>query len=382
MTPNLYREPVLRILAIAAVLALAQTFIVPIVVAGLITLALSPVVDFLVRWRVKRWLANAAAILLCLAFVLATGWLVADQLSAVATTLPAHRDRILERTRSLGPVGSLLRGAYARFQKTVEAGTAQVTEAKTKVEKPVEAEPEDSDVPTDHSRLFRTLRSIFLAVAGTIGNSIIILVLVAFFLAGREDLSRRALLFFQEHDIVVNAAVLSEMSDRVSKYLLAELSVNALYGGCVAAITALEGIPHPLFWGVLAFLFRFIPYVGVWIVALVAFVFSLGVAPSWVRPLSLVGFWVLLELLTADVIEPLFYGRRTGLTAVGVLLSALFWGWLWGAIGLILATPLTASLVVLGKAVPSLRWLHLLAASDPAPPESPLILTGSSPVRP
>jgi predicted PurR-regulated permease PerM len=378
----LVRDPVLRVLAIAAVLGLAQTFIVPIVVAGLITLALSPVVDFLMGWRVKRWLANAAAVLLCLALVLTTGWLVADQLSAVARTLPAHRDRILERTHSLGPVGSLLRGAYARFQKTVEAGTAQVAEVKTKVEKPVETEPEDSNVPTDDSGLFRTLRSIFLAVVGTIGNSIIILVLVAFFLVGREDLSRRALLIFQEHEIVVNAAVLYEMSDRVSRYLLAELTVNALYGGCVAAVTGLEGIPHPLFWGVLAFLFRFIPYVGVWIVALVAFVFSLGVAPSWVRPLSLVGFWVILEVLTADLVEPLFYGRRTGLTGVGVLLSALFWGWLWGSVGLILATPLTASLVVLGKAVPSLRWLHVLAASDPAAVEGPIILTEDPPVRP
>jgi len=82
------------------------------------------------------------------------------------------------------------------------------------------------------------------------------------------------------------------------------------------------------------------------------------------------------------VIEPLFYGRRTGLTAVGVLLSALFWGWLWGAVGLILATPLTASLVVLGKTVPGLQWLHVLAASDPAPPEGPVILVGDPPVRP
>src|SRR6185503_593695 len=263
LTPKLYREPVLRVLAIAAVLGLAQSFIVPVVVAGLITLALSPVVDFLRRWKLKRWLANAAAVLLCLALVLTTGWLVADQLSAVAKTLPAHRDRILERTHSLGPVGSLLRGAYARFQKSVEAGTAQVTEVKTKLE----AESPEPEVPADG--LFRTLRSIFLAVAGTIGNSIIILVLVAFFVAAREDLSRRALLFFQEHEVVVDGAVLSEMSDRVSRYLLAELTVNALYGGCVAIITALEGIPHPLFWGVLAFLFRFIPYVGVWIVALV-----------------------------------------------------------------------------------------------------------------
>jgi predicted PurR-regulated permease PerM len=91
---------------------------------------------------------------------------------------------------------------------------------------------------------------------------------------------------------------------------------------------------------------------------------------------------VILEVLTADLVEPLFYGRRTGLTGVGVLLSALFWGWLWGSVGLILATPLTASLVVLGKAVPSLRWLHVLAASDPAAVEGPIILTEDPPVRP
>jgi predicted PurR-regulated permease PerM len=378
--PKAYREPVLRVLAIIAVLGLAQALLVPVVVATLITVALSPVVDVLTRWGTKKWLANLVGILLCLGAVGATGWLVGRQLSNMAGTLPEYRDRILERTRSLGPAGSLLRGAYARFQKTVEAGTRQVTEARDKVERPERSDGGDEAAGSvDDTNLFRTLRSIFLAVAGTVGNSIIVLVLVAFMLANRQDLARRAHLFFEEHGIDVTSAALSETADRVSRYLLAELTVNALYGSVVAAFAWIAGLPHPAFWGVLVFLFRFIPYVGTWIVALMAFVFSLGVAPSWVRPVSLVSFWILLEFLTADLLEPLFYGRRTGLTAVGVLLSALFWGWLWGAVGLILATPLTASLAVLGKAVPSLRWLHLFVASDPVPQGLQPIVTADQP---
>ena len=368
--PKAYREPVLRVLAVVAVLGLAQALLVPIVVASLVTIALSPVVEFLLRWKIKKWLANLAGMLLCLGLVAAAAWLVGTQLSNMAGTLPEYRERILERTRALGPAGSLLRGAYARFQKTVEAGTRQVAESKDKVERP---DPADADV--DETNLLRTLKSIFLAVAGTVGNSIIILVLVGFMLANRQELARRAHLFFEEHEIEVTSAALSETGDRVSKYLLAELTVNALYGAVVAGFAWVAGLPHPAFWGILVFLFRFIPYVGTWIVALMAFVFSLGVAPTWVRPISVLSFWLLLEFVTADILEPLFYGRRTGLTALGVLLSALFWGWLWGAVGLILATPLTASLAVLGKAVPSLRWLHLLTASDPAPRDAPPIIS-------
>ncbi len=380
LSSSFYREPVLRVVAVAVILALAQTLVVPVVISGLLTLALSPIADFLIRWSIKRWLANTTAILLCLGLVSTAGWLVADQLSAMAQTLPQYGGRILERTRALGPAGVLLRGAYGRFQRTVEAGTAKVSEAKETVEKTDSAPAGGPEPSIDTSGLLRTLRSIFLAIAGTVGNSIIILVLTGFFLAQRQDLGQRILLFFQEHGIPVDRSVLSDMSGRVSKYLLAEVTVNALYGGCVALLTGLEGLPHPLFWGVLVFLFRFIPYVGTWIVALVAFIFSLGVAPSWVRPITLVALWVFLELLTADVIEPLLYGRRTGLTSVGVLLSALFWGWIWGAVGLVLATPITASLAVFGRVVPSLRWVYLLTASEASPVVPSSVLRGNPPV--
>lgn len=380
MSPKTYREPVLRALAVVAVLGLAQSLVVPVAVASLLAVALSPVVDFLLRWGVKKWLANLAGMLLCLGVVVAAGWLVGGQLSSMAGTLPEYRQRILERTRSLGPVGSLLRGAYARFQKTVEAGTRTVAESQDEIERPEGTNSaENAAGSAGDTNLFRTLRSIFVAVVGTIGNSILVLVLVAFMLANRQDLARRAHLFFEEHGIDVTSAALSETADRVSKYLLAELTVNALYGTAVAAFAWVVGLPHPAFWGVLVFLFRFIPFVGTWIIALMAFVFSLGVAPSWTRPVSVLAFWILLEVVTADLIEPLFYGRRTGLTALGVLLSALFWGWLWGAVGLILATPLTASLVVLGKSVPSLRWLHLLAATAPPPWGSQAVGSSDSP---
>ncbi|MBV8881167.1 MAG: AI-2E family transporter [Planctomycetaceae bacterium] len=367
-------DPILRVLAVIAVLGVSQTFLVPIAVSGLITLTLSPVADWIRARGLKRWVGNLLSILLFLGLVGTTGWVVADQLGAMARTAPQLGGRILERTRSLGPLGTLLRGAFAGFQRTVQAGTAQISETKADVEA---ARVKDESARTDdsESRLLRTLQSIFLAVVGTLGNSIIILVLVGFLLTYREDLARRMLRFVEERGISISSSTLSEMAEKVSRYLLAEVTVNAFYGGVIALFTGLMGLPHPVFWGILAFLFRFIPYVGTWIVALMAFVFSLGITPFWVRPLSILAFWLLLEIVTADLIEPFFYGRRTGLTSLGVLLSALFWGWLWGAVGLILATPLTAALVVLGRDIPSLRWLHLLAASEPVDKAGPALVT-------
>jgi len=153
--------------------------------------------------------------------------------------------------------------------------------------------------------------------------------------------------------------------------VLTEIGVNAVYGAAVGAAAWALGVPEAYFWGLLAGLFRFIPYVGVWLVAAMAMILSWATSGSSVRPLSLLAFWFVLELTTADVLEPWLYGRRTGITSIGVMMSALFWSWLWGIPGLVIATPLTAALVELGKEVPALEWLNQLCRSDRILPGGP-----------
>ena len=215
-----------------------------------------------------------------------------------------------------------------------------------------------------------------MTLLGTIGNVIIILILLSFFLSNREDLGGRFSRFLKTRGMPVSAVCLSRAGGKVSRYVLTECGVNAAYAATVALGTLLLGVPQPLFWGLLAGLFRFIPYVGTWLVAAMAFVLSLSISASWTQPLLLLGFWFVLELVTADVLEPWIYGRHTGMTGIGVMISALFWSWLWGIPGLLIATPLTAALVELGSELPPLQWLHGLFTADSSKrlsPEGPLV---------
>jgi len=368
-------DPVLRTIAVVTALYFAQSLLLPVVLAFLLSLALTPVVDRLHAWGVKRSLAVLLSVLLTLGAAGGLGWLVTGQLVGLAKSLPAHRERILARTESLGPLGRAMREAYARFQATVQSGVPATGEDQGKEtpprEKPPEAAAPRGGEPMGSSEIAQTLKSVVTALAGTLGNFFIVMVLVLLFLGSQEDLRDRGLKLFQERGLKVNRAQFSEIGDKISKYLISEVVVNAAYGGLVGVAMVVLGVEQPLFWGLLAFLFRFIPYIGIWLVATLTFLLSLATTDAWGKPLGLLAFWVVLEVATANLVELRVYGRRTRITTLGVMLSALFWSWLWGVVGLILATPMTASLAVFGARVPGLRWLHLLIAVEPVgePPE-------------
>ena len=375
MISRLTGDPVLRTIAVVTALYFAQSLLLPVVLAFLLSLALTPVVDRLHAWGVKRSLAVLLSVLLTLGAAGGLGWLVTGQLVGLAKSLPAHRERILARTESLGPLGRAMREAYARFQATVQSGVPATGEDQGKEtpprEKPPEAAAPRGGEPMGSSEIAQTLKSVVTALAGTLGNFFIVMVLVLLFLGSQEDLRDRGLKLFQERGLKVNRAQFSEIGDKISKYLISEVVVNAAYGGLVGVAMVVLGVEQPLFWGLLAFLFRFIPYIGIWLVATLTFLLSLATTDAWGKPLGLLAFWVVLEVATANLVELRVYGRRTRITTLGVMLSALFWSWLWGVVGLILATPMTASLAVFGARVPGLRWLHLLIAVEPVgePPE-------------
>ena len=191
-----------------------------------------------------------------------------------------------------------------------------------------------------------------------------VIVLVVFFLVRREDLRDRFIRLIGKGQVNVTIQMLEDAGTRVSRYLLMLLLINATFGLAVGIGLYLIGLPNAVLWGILATTLRFIPYIGPWIAAAMPIGLAMAISTGWVAPLLTIGLFVVLELLSNNVIEPWLYGTRTGVSPVAVLVAAVFWTWLWGVVGLLLATPLTVCLLVIGKHVPQLSFLDILLGNE------------------
>jgi hypothetical protein len=193
----------------------------------------------------------------------------------------------------------------------------------------------------------------------------IVIVLVVFFLIRREDLRDRFIRLVGRGQVTLTTQVLEDAALRVSRYLSMQLLINVIFGAVIATGLYLIGVPNAVLWGILATMLRFIPYIGPWIAAAMPIGLSMAISTSWLAPILTVALFVVLELVTNNVLEPWLYGKNTGVSAVAVLLAAIFWTWLWGIAGLLLATPLTVCLLVIGKHVPHLSFLDTLLGNEP-----------------
>lgn len=215
--------------------------------------------------------------------------------------------------------------------------------------------------PPNSWQTFKDMVSPLLAV---LGNAGLVILIVIFFLLEREDLRDRVLRLAGQNKVRVTTEALEEATSRVSRYLLMQLIVNVTYGIPVAIGLSVIGVPNALLWGVMATILRFIPYVGPWLAAIMPIMLSLAVFDNWTMPLATVALFVVLELLSNNIMEPILYGHSTGISPVAIIVSAVFWTWLWGPVGLILATPITVCLVVLGGYIPQMAFLRVLLGDE------------------
>ena len=192
------------------------------------------------------------------------------------------------------------------------------------------------------------------------------LILVVFMLIRREDLRNRVIGLLGHGRLTGTTRVLVESAERLSRFLLTQLTINTGFGLLFGLALLIVGVPYWFLWGFLAVILRFVPFIGSWIAAALPLLLSLIQSPGWSQPLLVLAVFVGLELFAANVAEPLLVGHSTGVSPVALLVAAVFWAWVWGPIGLVLATPLTVCLVVLGQHVPRLKFLSLLL-SDQAP---------------
>jgi hypothetical protein len=193
-------------------------------------------------------------------------------------------------------------------------------------------------------------------------------VFVLFMLLQRDELRDRFIRLVGRGQLHVTTEALDDAARRVSRYLAVQVFINTLNGALVAAGLVIIGLPGALFWGLTAALLRFVPYVGTWVAAVMPIVLSLAVFDGWVRPLLVAGLFLFTDLACASILEPWLFGARTGASPIAILTSTVFWTWLWGGVGLFLATPLTVCLVVIGRYVPQLEFLAVMLGDGPALP--------------
>jgi predicted PurR-regulated permease PerM len=341
----------------------AQAFLIPVALAVLLTYLLSPVVTLLER----RALPSVAAVLsvVTMAFVALGGlaWVLALQMSSLAAELPQYRDNIKQKIADVRLLG---RGSgLERAQKTVEGA---VGEAQREIERATpssDRQPKPTPVTIQYER---GLWNVPVAVGPwlePLGGAGLVVVLVPFMLLGRQDLRNRVVRLFGFGRLALTTRALDEANARVSRFLLSQTIINASFGVLATVGLLLLGVPYALLFGLLGAALRFIPYVGPWIGALLPIAVSLAVFPGWTRALLLGAFWLVLELLTNLVLETVFWARSAGVSQVGLLVAVGFWTWLWGSVGLVMATPLTVCLLVFARHVPALEFLWVLMGDEP-----------------
>jgi predicted PurR-regulated permease PerM len=355
------------------VLYLAREVLIPIALALLLSFLLAPPMVRLQRWGLGKTFAALLVVALSFSGLLFVCWVGFGQAYNLSLELPGYRDNISTKLRSLTPRGLDRLGETQRMLgevtgELIAQNQAQKSKTSPKSEelpgssshRPIAVEVRQPD-PTPLEFLEKTAGSVLRPLA----TAFIVLVFVIFMLLGREDLRDRVLRLAGSSRLYMTTQALDDAARRVSRYLLMQFAVNAVFGALVGVGLLLIRVPHPLVWAVMATLLRFIPYVGTWVAAAGPALLAIGVAPGWDKFAWTLGLYVVLELVAANIFEPFLYGSSTGISAIAILVAAVFWTWLWGPIGLLLSTPLTVCVVVVGRYVPHLEFLGILFGDEP-----------------
>lgn len=335
-----------------------RTVLVPIAFSILFTLVLAPVV----AWLQRRGLHRVVAVLLATgtAFLLFSGIVVIVllQLKGLASELPKYKSDIAQKIVDLRDA---TRGSWL---EDVTGAIDEIGESIKRKEPRVAAVVEPIPVTVTPSGW-----SLFLSAGSALEMLVsagLVVILVFFMLVRREDLRNRLIRLSGDGNLTRMTKAIDDATGSISRFLFMQLIINGSYGLILALALFVFGVPYSILWGFLAALLRYIPYLGPWIGALFPIGISAAVSPGWTTPLLVIGVILALELLTSNLVEPILFGQTLGISEVALLVSAAFWTWLWGPMGLVLAAPLTACLVVAGRFVPSLSFLATLLGSETA----------------
>lgn len=353
---------------VVAALYLAREVLIPLVLAVLLSFVLTPVVNVLRRIHLGRVPSVIAAVLLALGIILSIGGVIGLQVADLAKNLPEYQTTVQRK------VAGLQEGMLGRANELIHRFNRQVSEASNQAAatdttvaqsggqtpKPVLVKVQEPD-PSPIVLAEKVLGPVVSPLT-TVG---IVLVVVIFILMQREDLRDRLIRLFGSNDLHRTTMAMDDAAGRLGTFFLAQLGMNAAFGVIVGIGLWFIGVPSPILWGVFSALMRFVPYIGALISGVFPVMLAAAADPGWSMAIWTAALFLIAEPLFGQVVEPLLYGHSTGLSPFAVIVSTLFWGFLWGPIGLILATPFTVCLVVLGRHVERLEFLDVLLGDRP-----------------
>ena len=352
------------LIAVIAVMYLAREILIPLALAITLALVLTPAVDWLQKMRLGRVPAVALVMIVTIAATGGVAWVIFNQLVGVVNELPRYQQNIHNKLEAMRAPGS---GAFGQATKSIKDLATEVMS----VEAPAppatsdrSSRPQPVRIVEQPSNELEHLRDLAQPFLGPLGEFGMVLIFSVFLLINQKDLRNRLFRLVGLDQLNVMTQALDDATQRVSRYLLMQILVNMCFGALCGIGLYLIGIPYAPLWGSVAGILRIVPYAGAFVSGLLPFTLALAVFDSWMYPLMVFLLFAALELVTSNFVEPWLYGIHTGISALALLLTTVFWTVLWGPAGLILSTPLTVCVVVLGRYVPEFSFLHVLLGDD------------------
>ncbi|SCX23992.1 Transport of quorum-sensing signal protein [Agrobacterium sp. DSM 25558] len=359
---------VLILIGVAFLLRVGQEIFVPLALSLLLSFTLAPIVSFLRKRYIPKVLAVILAVTSAFCAIAIFSFIVATQVANLAENIPTYQRNIVSKVQLLAQAGSG-NGILDHLSKVVEKVGAEIqTRATESQDAPTPEVTAREPMPVEiisRTNPLQTLGNLILPLISPFATAGLVIVLVIFMLLEREDLRDRFIRLVGLSDLHRTTAALQDAGKRVGKYLLMQLVVNALYALPITIGLWVLGIPNAILWGLLTLVLRFVPYIGPVIGMILPLFLALAIAPGWSLVAWVAALFLTTELVSNNVIEPWLYGSHTGLSPLAIIVSAIFWSWLWGPIGLMLSTPLTVCLVVLGRYVPQFGFLDVLLGNEP-----------------
>ena len=349
---------------IIALLILGREIIEPLVIAALLAFILSPLIRRLRHWGVWRVPSVVLTVLFALAVLTALGAVIALQITQLAEDLPTYETNLRTKIRALGG-GKLTSGALERASGTLKDLQEEITKASPATSPPGQR-PLLVEVRQPEPRGLESIANLVRPLLSPLAMTALVVLFLIFILLQREDIRDRFLRLAGTADLQRSTAALDDAGSRLSRFFLMQTLLNAGFGVFIAIGLWLIGVPNAVLWGIFAGLMRFVPFIGGIIAAFFPILLAAAVDPGWTMVLATAGLFLVAEPIAGHVIEPLLYGQHTGLSPVAIVISTLFWTLLWGPIGLLLATPLTVCLVVLGRHIEALQFIEVLLGDEPA----------------
>jgi predicted PurR-regulated permease PerM len=366
-------EPLVPWVIAAIVIAglyFGKTVLIPIILAGLVSFLLAPIVRLLRRIGLPRAPAVLIAVVLALGCFGAVSAVIVSQVATLSKDAPAYAERIAEKAQRIRSDVAERFAFLSRESRFGGSGHEGAVSARRRGNMVLPAQTASGAMPVEIQAAPPTamdeIKTFVLPALAPLETTLIVLIVTIFILLQKEDLRDRAIRLMGAADLHRSTVALDDGAKRLSRYFLSQFAVNCGFGAAVWGGLFLLGVPAPGLWGILAGLLRFVPYVGSIVAALGPLALAAAIDPNWGLVIYVALLFGILEPFVGYVVEPVLYGHQTGLSPVSVVVAALFWTWIWGPVGLVLSMPLTLTLVVLGRHIPVFAVFDILLGDRPA----------------